>query len=654
LTERILIVGSGAREHAIAAALARSPQRPELLCFSGAVNPGIAQFCVAYGTGSITDPAAAVAFAQEHGPTLAVIGPEAPLAAGVADALWAAGIGVVGPTQSLARIESSKAFTRELVAKHGIPGNPFFQRFKSMDGVEEVLARYPMRHVIKDDGLAGGKGVKVAGDHLQSLDDSLAFCEELVELAHPFVIEEKLEGEEFSLMSFCDGTTLRHMPAVQDHKRAYDGDKGPNTGGMGTYTAADGGLPFLEAAEIAAAQAINERVAAALGVECGAPYQGILYGGFIATADGVKLIEYNARFGDPECLNLLTLLETDFVAVCRAIVDRTLGELDVTFAPRANVCKYVVPDGYPDAPRKGDAVVLPASLPADTALFLSAVDVREGQLVATGSRTVAAVATGATIAEAEALCELVVQQIPGPFFHRADIGTEAALARRVEHMRLVKSVTQIPFGNDNKKGSSLRVAVLGSTRGTALQGVLDALAADELSDVELVLVIADKPSAPILERARAAGVPTLCLDAKSEALNGLTREQYDERVTDALRAAGAELVLMIGYMRIVSAGFVEAWKGRLLNVHPSLLPAFGGLMNRSVHEAVLAAGVTETGCTIHLVTEEVDGGPIVLQQRCPVLPGDTVETLKDRVQELEQAAFVEVLRQWRRDGEEQG
>jgi formyltetrahydrofolate-dependent phosphoribosylglycinamide formyltransferase len=193
---------------------------------------------------------------------------------------------------------------------------------------------------------------------------------------------------------------------------------------------------------------------------------------------------------------------------------------------------------------------------------------------------------------------------------------------------------------------SLRVGVLGSTRGTALQGVLDALAAGALPGVELALVVSDRATAPILERARGAAVRAEWIDPK-----GLTREAYDERVTAALVEAGVELVLMIGYMRIVSPGFVEVWRGRMLNVHPSLLPAFGGLMNKSVHEAVLAAGVSETGCTIHQVTEEVDGGPIVLQERCALLPGDTVETLQARVQALEQAAFVRVLQEWRRDGE---
>ena len=438
MSERILIVGSGAREHAIAVALARSAQTPELVCFSGARNPGIDALCVAYGIGSITDPMAVAAFAVHHQVTMAVIGPEAPLAAGVADALWAVSIGVVGPTQSLARIESSKAFTRGLLAKFGIEGNPFFQRFTSMEGVEDVLGEWDGRHVIKDDGLAGGKGVKVCGDHLHSLEESLAFCRELVALGHPFVVEEKLEGEEFSLLCFCDGETVKGMPLVQDHKRAFAGDVGPNTGGMGSYSAVDHRLPFVTEEDVLAADATNRKVVAALAEECGAPYQGILYGGFMATKGGVKLIEYNARFGDPECLNLLTLLKADFVQICRSIVDGTLADFEIEFEPLASVCKYVVPEGYPDSPRKGDVVVAPEMLPAGVSLYLSAVDMREGQLVATGSRTVAVVATAATLSEAEVLCESVVREIPGPFFHREDIGTAALIERRVEHMKSLR------------------------------------------------------------------------------------------------------------------------------------------------------------------------------------------------------------------------
>jgi phosphoribosylglycinamide formyltransferase 1 len=188
---------------------------------------------------------------------------------------------------------------------------------------------------------------------------------------------------------------------------------------------------------------------------------------------------------------------------------------------------------------------------------------------------------------------------------------------------------------------SLKIGVLGSTRGTALQGFIDAIEGSTL-DVEIALIVSDKATAPILQRAADHNIPSAFLSPA-----GLTREVYDAQVTEALQQAGVQLVLLIGYMRIVSASFVEAWRGRLLNVHPSLLPAFGGKMNKSVHEAVLAAGVTETGCTIHQVTEDVDAGPIVLQKRCAVLPDDTVDSLKDRVQALEQAAFVEVLQSWR-------
>ena len=438
MTEKILVIGSGAREHAIASALTRSPARPELLCFGSTLNPGIAGQCIEYMTGSMTDTAAILAFAATHSPTLAIVGPEAPLAAGVADALWAVGIPVVGPTKALAQIESSKGFARDLLQKYGIDGNPFFQRFATTAGVQDVLQRYAGRHVIKDDGLAGGKGVKVCGDHLLSQADSLAFCRELAMKGHPFIVEEKIEGEEFSLLSFCDGKSLRHMPAVQDHKRAYNGDTGPNTGGMGTYSASDHKLPFLTDEEISAAQSINERVAAALAKECGAPYRGILYGGFMATRDGVRLIEYNARFGDPECLNLLVLLNTDFVAICRAIVDQTLRDVEVDFARKASVCKYIVPEGYPDNSRIGDAVDLPPEMPAGVTLFLGSVDNKKGKLVAAGSRTVGIVALAETITAAEALCENAVRQIPGRFFHRSDIGTSAAVARRVKHMNTLR------------------------------------------------------------------------------------------------------------------------------------------------------------------------------------------------------------------------
>jgi phosphoribosylamine--glycine ligase len=435
----ILIVGSNAREHAIAAALAASACRPRLLCFGAHRNPAIDALCESYSVGILAEASAVVAFALQESANMAVVGPEVPLAAGVADALWSAGIPVVGPRQSLARLESSKGFTRDLLQKYGVPGNPFFRRFDSLDGLDALFEQFPATYVLKADGLAGGKGVRVFGEHMHSDDEAREYAAHLLEDGGSFVFEEKIDGVEFSLLSFCDGKTLRHMPPVQDHKRAFAGDTGPNTGGMGTYTGPDGGLPFLTRADVVAAERANEQVAAALAKECGAPYQGILYGGFMAVADGIRIIEYNARFGDPEALNLLALLETDFVEICRAIVDETLHQVPVTFSGDATVCKYIVPNAYPDAVEQGTRVDLPTRLPPGVVMYLGAVAADGEGMVVAGTRTAGIVARADTIAAAEAACESVAQQMKGPFRHREDIGTEALLRTRVSKMAELRS-----------------------------------------------------------------------------------------------------------------------------------------------------------------------------------------------------------------------
>ncbi|MBL7046778.1 MAG: phosphoribosylamine--glycine ligase, partial [Candidatus Marinimicrobia bacterium] len=295
----ILLIGSGAREHAIARALARSPQKPTTVCFASNNNPGIQELSAYFTMGDIKNPQAVVSFAQQYGADLAIIGPEAPLEVGVADALLDTGISTVGPKKALAQIETSKGFTRDLLKKYNIPSCPRYRVFSSLDGVSEILSELGEKYVVKFDGLMGGKGVKVAGDHLLSHEDAISYCQEMIKRGGKFVIEEKLIGQEFSLMSFSDGDHLAHMPPVQDHKRAYVGDTGPNTGGMGSYSDSNHLLPFLTEEDIVQAQEFNQATIDALKKEFWEGYKGILYGGFIATVDGVKLIEYNARLGDP-------------------------------------------------------------------------------------------------------------------------------------------------------------------------------------------------------------------------------------------------------------------------------------------------------------------------------------------------------------------
>jgi len=432
----ILVLGSGAREHAIVRALDRSPKEKEIYCLASNLNPGIDELCDEILIGNFNEPEFVVSYANEVGAALAIIGPENPLAKGVVDALWEEDIKVVGPKKELAQIETSKSFTRDLLTEYNIPGSPKYKTFSSIDGVAGFLNELGDNYVVKYDGLAGGKGVKVAGDHLNSHEDAFSYCRRLVKKDGAFLIEEKLIGQEFSLMSFCDGDHIKHMPAVQDHKRAYEGDTGPNTGGMGTYSDANHSLPFLTAGDIQQAQEMNEATAKALKDKFGEGYKGILYGGFMATTNGVKLIEYNARFGDPEAMNVLPLLETDFIEICCGIVDGTLDKIDVRFKNKATVCKYAVPEGYPDNPVKG-ATIDVSNIKNHDGLFYASVDFKNGQLVEGGSRAVAVVGMADSISEAEKIAEREVSAIKGPLFHRSDIGTETVVQKRINHINSI-------------------------------------------------------------------------------------------------------------------------------------------------------------------------------------------------------------------------
>ena len=431
--KNFLVVGSGAREHAICRVLHRSPQEKKLFCLATNFNPGIAELCYDVTKGDINDPDSVTSYVEKNDVGLAIIGPENPLASGVADALSEMGVKVVGPKKDLAQIETSKAFARDLLREYNIPACPEYKTFSSMEGVTDYLNELGENYVVKYDGLAGGKGVKVAGEHLFSYEEAEQYCRTLVEKGGQFVIEEKLTGQEFSLMSFCDGETLKHMPAVQDHKRAYEGDTGPNTGGMGTYSNANHSLPFLRDSDIEQAQKINLATAKALKNKCGEGYKGILYGGFMATATGLKLIEYNARLGDPEAMNVLPLLESDFVIICRAIADGKLHDVDVKFRNQATVCKYAVPEGYPDNPVKGEPINV-SGIENREGLFYASVDIKNDQLVEAGSRTVAVVGIADSITAAEKIAEEEILSVTGPLFHRTDIGTKALVQQRIDHM----------------------------------------------------------------------------------------------------------------------------------------------------------------------------------------------------------------------------
>lgn len=428
----VLLIGNGAREHAIAKAIVRSRELPGLYAYMKANNPGIAELCEEVKIGSYSDLDEIEAFAQSIAPDFAVIGPEDPLKNGVADALEEIGIPCIGPKKELAKLETSKSFTRLLMQKYNIEGNPKFKVFKTTNGIKEFLDELD-GIVIKPDGLTGGKGVKVQGDHFQTKEEAYRYCEEVLEKHPAVIVEEKLDGEEFSLQSFTDGVNVVDCPPVQDHKRAYIDDKGPNTGGMGSYSDSDHLLPFLKEEHIKAGHDITVKVAKALKEETGELYKGVMYGGFIVTKKGVRLIEYNARLGDPEAMNVLSIMKSDFVELCRAIVNNNLDEYDIEFEKKATVCKYAVPEGYPSNPVKNEKVSLGDV--KDTEIFYASVDKKEDGLYMTGSRAIAFVGTGSDIKEAEVKAEKAVSSVKGKVFHREDIGTRKLIQKRIEHMK---------------------------------------------------------------------------------------------------------------------------------------------------------------------------------------------------------------------------
>ena len=433
----ILVIGSGAREHALVKTLSLSKLDHNIFCIGSSQNPGIVELCMEYVVGDFNNPNFVADYAINKNINYAIIGPENPLEAGIADILWDNNIKVIGPRKELAMIETSKSFTRNLQADYKIPGAPMFRSFMSLSGVKEYFEELNNEFVIKYDGLAGGKGVKVFGEHVKTISDALDYCNSLIKKGGSFVVEEKFIGEEFSLMSFCDGKNIQHMPIVQDHKRAYENDTGPNTGGMGTYSDSNHSLPFLKDSDLENAKKINTLTMQALKSKTGLDYIGILYGGFMAVKGGTKLIEYNARFGDPEAMNVLSLLKTDLIDICIKMASGDLDKIKIVFENKATVCKYSVPKGYPDDPVKNQFIDV-TEIKNKELIFYASVDIKDGKLIETGSRTLAVTSIADTIISAEKSAEENIKKVKGPLYHRVDIGTQELIDRRKANMEKIR------------------------------------------------------------------------------------------------------------------------------------------------------------------------------------------------------------------------
>lgn len=425
----ILLLGSGGREHAIAVSLKRSPKCGTLYVAPG--NGGTAG--IAHNVSlDITDGEAVRDFAVAHGVGLVVIGPEAPLVAGVADVVRAAGIPCFGPGAQGAQMEGSKKFSKEFMGRHGIPTAPY-EAFTSADSARAyVRQRFDAGVgllVVKADGLAAGKGVVVA----KTVDEALEAVDECFgghfgAAGATVVIEEGLTGPECSLLVFTDGTTIRPMASAQDHKRAYDGDLGPNTGGMGCYSP----VPIVTDAEHDEMIADMQKAVSGLGQE-GIDFRGVLYGGFMLTPQGPKIVEFNVRFGDPETQVVLPRLESDLVDVMEAVAEGRADDIDLAWSDTWAVCVVLASEGYPGSYEKGKVILgieEAEDLEGVTVFHAGTTRNADGELITAGGRVLNVVALGDTFEEARErayeACDLI--NFEGKQF-RTDIGKRAAAGR---------------------------------------------------------------------------------------------------------------------------------------------------------------------------------------------------------------------------------
>lgn len=408
----VLVIGSGGREHAIVDALSRSAKVQKIYACPG--NPGMARHATCYDI-PVTDVPALVEFVKEKNIDLTVVGPEASLAAGIADALQAEGRRVFGPTKSAARIESSKEFAKEIMEKYGVPTG-FYKSFDRYEDAKAYAESLPLPTVIKYDGLAAGKGVVVATTREEA---DAALRDMLLDSAFGqgrVLIEEFLDGPEFSFMCAVGGRKVYPLALAQDHKRAFDGDKGPNTGGMGAYSP----LPFIsEGVREQALKEILQRTADGLADE-GIEYTGILYGGLILTKDGPKVIEFNARFGDPETEVVLPRLKSDIYDLFDAAIDRTDHETE--WSEDACLGVVLASEGYPGSYKKG----VPLDFDGCKKVYHMGTAMKDGQLVSAGGRVAMVTGMGKTLQEAAANAYAYVRKaaVPG-LFYRKDIGKEA-------------------------------------------------------------------------------------------------------------------------------------------------------------------------------------------------------------------------------------
>jgi len=481
----------------------------------------------------------------------------------------------------------------------------------------EYIETVPHNVVVKASGLAAGKGVLIPRDKQEAREAIKSVMQDRIfgDAGAEVVVEEFMEGPEASVLAFVDGKRVVCCPAAQDHKRIGEGDTGLNTGGMGAYCPAPVVTPALMD-EIR--RTIIEPCVEGMAQE-GRPFVGCLFTGVMLTKDGPRCLEYNARFGDPETEAVLPLLDggeedskdggSDLYEIMSACARGALDTVSVKFHDRHAAVVVMASEGYPETSYKGRKITGLTPLP-NVHYFHAGTAIKNGELVTNGGRILAVCGVADSLRTA---------------LGHAYNGVSHCSFQGAQFRRDIAHRAKAP----------LRIGVLGSTRGTDMQAIIDAIEA-KTCDATIEVVISNKADAGILDKARKHNL-------NWRVVAGRNRQAVDAETSAVLKQHRVELVLLIGYMRILGPEFANTWRHRAMNIHPSLLPKFGGSMDKDTHQAVLDAHETETGCTVHWVDAEVDAGGILLQKSCPVEKGDTADSLKQKVQALEGKALIECI-----------
>ena len=587
----ILVLGNGAREHVIINKLLESSKvlKVYTLNNNNSIN-NTENIC--------NDIKNIVEICQDKKIDLVVVGPEQYLVDGIYDLLLQNNIKCFGPSKNASMIEGCKIFAKNLMNIFNIP-TAKYKIYNNMNDVRDIfLGKFNNNYVIKYPGLAGGKGVVIPNTISEGIQASIEMLSKDVEI----IIEEKLYGEEVSVLGFCNGTDVMLMPQTQDYKTIYDNNTGPNTGGMGAICPAN----VLNENELEQVKIYMEKIVRELN------YVGVLYAGLMKTKNGIYFLEFNCRFGDPETQVILNLLETDLYEIIMACINRQTIAIVWKKEYAANI--VLAHQDYPESKLDEPIKINIGNMHKSIKLYYG--NINNGYT--TGGRVLSIVCTADTLYKALAIIYNNINKVSfDGSYYRKDIGIN----------QLIKKSPLI----------APHIAILGSTNGTSCLGLLKGIMNKEIS-ANVKVIVTDKKNAGILEKAKEYNIPFIYLPKKD-----LSKEQYDEILVNLLRCYQIDLVFLVGYMKIVSKVLIDEYKDRILNIHPSLLPKYNGMMDLNVHQAVLDNNEKVSGCTLHVVTEEVDGGRIVLQSQC-LINEDNVDTLKEKVQKLETECIINYIK----------